>query len=162
MRRFPILFVLAAACLAPAAAAQDRPPRGLFQERCAGCHEGVGRLVEDRLVLEDGVLRGRYGGEDLRTFLRDHVDGLRPRQVERLYAVLLRVAQGRGRFQERCAICHVTAEDLVHERLILADGVLRGRYTGREVGEYLLRHGTSSAEEAAFFERLLARIAGSQ
>jgi mono/diheme cytochrome c family protein len=70
---------------------------------------------------------------------------------------VLRVAQGRGRFIERCGICHQSAETLARDKLILVGGALRGRYTGRDMTTFLLRHGTRDAEEAAFFERVLRR-----
>ena len=137
----------------------DRP--GLFQERCGACHEGAGKLAEKSLFVVDGVLLGRESGGDIRDFLADHFGDLTGLELERVYRVLLRNAQDGGRFKERCAICHVEADALAREKLILVDGQLQGRYSGRDIGTFLTGHGTRSPEEAAFFERLLRRFTAS-
>jgi hypothetical protein len=134
---------------------------GLFQEKCGRCHDRAGVLVRERLDLVDETLKGRASGRDLREILPRHF-GRRPNQeVEAITQALMRLARKQGRFQVRCGICHASAEEVVRHRLIIVEGELRGRYTGRDIGEFLTRHGTSSAEEAAFFEDVLRRIARS-
>ena len=44
---------------------------------------------------------------------------------------------------------------------MVVDGALLGRYTGRDIGAFLLGHGTRSAEEAAFLTDVLRRTASS-
>jgi len=142
-----------------AADTAERP--GLFQQRCGACHEGAGKLAEESLFIVDGVLFGRDSGRDMRDFLADHFGGLTGADLETVYRVLLRNAQNGGRFKERCAICHNEADALARKKLILVDGQLRGRYSGREIGAFLTGHGTRSSEEAHFFERLLRRFTAS-
>lgn len=139
--------------------AQGLEQTGLYWEHCGGCHDGAGALARKSLDLVDGVLRGRRGGTPLRDFLPGHVRKLSLEEVRVIESALLRVAQGKGRFQERCGICHRSAEDLARHHLILADGVLRGRYSGRDIGEFLASHGTRSGEEADFFHKVLRRWA---
>ncbi len=156
------VYVIALASLVMAGsmplAAQTLERPGLFRERCGNCHEGAGKLVKETLVVVEGVLRSRGSGSDVRGFLKHHLGGLSPQEAAIIYQVLLRIAERGGRFQQRCAICHVSAEELTRDKLIITDGVLRGRYTGRDIGEFLLSHGTSSPEEAAFFEGVLKRL----
>jgi hypothetical protein len=158
------LFILVVGILlvVSASRAADTTERhGLFQQRCGDCHEGAGKLAEESLFIVDGVLFGRDSGRDIRDYLADHFGGLSGARLESVYRVLLRNAQSGGRFKERCAICHVQADALAREKLILVDGQLKGRYSGREIGTFLTGHGTRSPEEAAFFERLLRRFTAS-
>ena len=160
MTRLAWLLVLLALSPVPGQA-ESAQWTGLVRERCGGCHEGAGALARDSLDLADGVLRGRRTGTALRDFLPAHLRGLSAEDARAIEAALLRVAQGKGRFRERCGICHRSAEDLARHRLILVDGVLRGRYSGRRIDAFLVSHGTRSGEEADFFRAVLRRWAPS-
>jgi hypothetical protein len=61
-------------------------------------------------------------------------------------------------FQEYCARCHQHAETL-GEQLDVVDGRLRGRYTGRDIREFLAGHGRLDAAGVEFFVDLLSRMA---
>jgi hypothetical protein len=74
---------------------------------------------------------------------------------QRLVAEDARFAQDGGRFKERCGNCHGKVDTFAQKELVLVDGRLQGRYSGRDVAAYLLTHATRSQEEAAFFEHLL-------
>ena len=134
----------------------DEQP-GLFQEKCGRCHDRAGPLVRERLTLADDTLVSRESGRDLRVILPKHFGRRGADEVAAIYRELLRVARGRGWFEVRCGVCHESAEDLARDALILRDGALVGRYTGRDITDFLRRHGTGSAEEAAFFEGVLRR-----
>lgn len=136
---------------------KDEQP-GLFRERCGACHEGAGVLAKQSLVVVDGVLFGKDSGRDIRDFLPGHFGRLTEPQLGAVYSALLRVVRDGGRFEARCAICHREATALAREKLILVDGQLRGRYTGRDIGAFLTGHGTRNPEEAAFFEGVLRRF----
>lgn len=131
---------------------------GLFQTLCGRCHDRAGVLVRDSLDVTDGILRARRSGRELSKFLPGHFGRPSPQQVDAVSQALLRIARQQGRFQTRCGICHASAEDLARHELIIVDGTLLGRYSGRKIGAFLERHGTSSAEEAAFFEAVLRRV----
>ncbi len=139
----------------PSEASQLRP--GLFQDKCGGCHERAGALVREQTVVTGGALTGARSGQDLREFLRGHFGRPSAEEIEAIYAALLRIAQGKGRFHVRCGICHDSAEALARRALAVRDGMLLGRYTGRDIAEFLRGHGTESAQEAAFFEGVLRR-----
>jgi mono/diheme cytochrome c family protein len=122
-----------------------------FEEHCGRCHAHAGDLVHEKLSVVDGVLRSRARGRDLRAFLRRHHAPADPAQVESLYSMLVRVAEGQGRFKEQCAICHVRASKLAKNKLVIADGRLRGRYTGNDIRVFLAGHGRLDADGATFF-----------
>lgn len=135
--------------------AEQRP--GLFRDKCGRCHKRAAPLVFGQMSLDDGVLFTAEKGQDLRVFLRRHYGRPKDDEIAAIYAALLRVAQGKGRFKTRCGICHESAEQVAKEFLIRRDGRLFGRYTGRDIAVFLQRHGTDSLEEAAFFTSVLER-----
>lgn len=131
---------------------------GLFHQQCGACHDRAQDLLEQRAALQEGVLRGRESGRDIRAFIGDHFGRRTEADVTAVYAELLRVAQGGGRFQQQCAVCHVSAEMLAHDSLVLRDGELYGRYSGRRIADYLARHGRLAVQkDAAFFTDVLRR-----
>lgn len=160
MTRVACLLLLLALWPIPGMAQGPEQP-GLFRALCGPCHDGAGALVRDSLDLVDGILKGRSSGTPLRDFLPGHVRDLSAEDAQAIDRALFRVAEGRGRFQERCGICHRSAEGLARHHLILAEDVLRGRYSGREIGPFLAAHGTRSNEEADFFHAVLRRWAPS-
>lgn len=157
---YPIVRLLAAlALLAPLpAAAQSEAWQGLFARQCGGCHGTARDLLRDRADLVEGVLVGRESGQTLRIYLRRHFRERSREEIAVVHAELLRVAQGGGRFSRRCAVCHESAEALARDRLILRDGRLHGRYSGRDIANHLQSHARiAGAEEATFFEKVLRR-----
>lgn len=157
---YPIVRLLAALALLapfPATAQSDERP-GLFARQCGGCHDTVRDLLRDHADLVEGVLVGRESGQKLWIYLRRHFRERSREDIAIVHAELLRVAQGGGRFRTRCAICHESAGALARDSLILRDGQLRGRYSGRNIADYLQSHARiADAEEAAFFEGVLRR-----
>lgn len=146
---------------APPRAAEPSVETGLFQEHCGRCHSRAGVLLRESLEVVDGTLRTKKSGKELQAFVAGHFGRRSQQDIEAITAALLRISRREGRFQQRCGICHSSAEDLARHELMLTGGELRGRYSGRDIGEFLQRHGTSSPEEAAFFEDVLRRIAQS-
>ncbi len=144
--------------LAGTVGAADDDARGLFQARCGKCHERAGPLVRETLRIEDSRLVRRGAGADLAAFLKRHPRGLSAAEQAAIYDALLAIAQYRGRFQESCAICHGTARELARDYLVLRDGALIGRYSGRDMAEYLPGHARMDAVDAAFFEDVLRRV----
>ncbi|MEN8197625.1 MAG: hypothetical protein ABFS30_14095, partial [Pseudomonadota bacterium] len=115
-------------------------------------------LLEEHPILKGGLLQGRRSGSDIRAFLGSHFGQRGEADIATIYMELLRIARGGGRFQQQCAICHVSAEKLARESLILRDGELYGRYSGRRIADYLIGHGRlAKQEDAAFFEQVLRR-----
>ncbi|MBE9553969.1 MAG: hypothetical protein IMF05_10945 [Proteobacteria bacterium] len=160
MRKSPLLATLSVlVALAPwTAMAQDAKWPGLYFEQCGNCHGSADALLEERAILKSGVLLGRSSNRDIRTFLGSHFGQRSSEDVDIVYREILRVARGGGRFKQQCAICHVSAEELARKSLILRDGELYGRYSGRRIADYLTGHGRlATQEDAVFFEQVLRR-----
>ena len=68
-----------------------------------------------------------------------------------------------GFYKERCEICHDRAYDLARLRLIQRDGRLVGRYSGRDMANFLPNHARMTAGEAArMLEALTALLMGAR
>jgi mono/diheme cytochrome c family protein len=129
----------------------------LFEERCQSCHGHAGDFAREHLSIVEGVLRGRT--PDLRRFLERHHGPRTAAEADALYQMFFRQVEAGGRFKQRCGICHDSAADLARNRLIVVDGTLRGRYTGRDIHAFLLDHGRLDAKDAAFFYDALLQVA---
>lgn len=152
----PLLVTIGAvlAVIAGTAAAAQ----GLYFERCGACHGPAGQLAESGLVVDGDILRTRRTKADLRDFLGDHGGDLTAPEIETVYAALRRVAQGTGRFREKCGMCHPSAKTLAQRKLIMREGALVGRYTGRDIDTFLTSHGRIAEDEVPFFSTVLVRV----
>jgi len=128
----------------------------LFEQRCQSCHGHAGDFAREHLSIVDGVLRGRT--PNLRRFLERHHGPRTAAEADALYRMFFRQVEAGGRFKQRCAICHDSAANLARDRLIVVDGTLRGRYTGRDIRAFLLDHGRLDAKDAAFFYDALLQV----
>ena len=63
--------------------------------------------------------------------------------VEHLEAILV----SGGVFREKCTACHRRAVGLARTWLVLKDGKVTGRYTGRDIGAFLENHGRLTEDE---------------
>lgn len=149
----------ATAVQAADAAAEDEDFHELFEARCMGCHGHAGDFARQNLVLTDGVLRGRESGREIAPFLRRHKGGLDAEQTARFVDIFTKQVESGGLFQERCGMCHASARGVVRNYLILRNGELVGRYSLRDIRQFLAEHGRSDAEEAAYFYDALLAIA---
>ena len=130
----------------------------LWEERCGECHGESAQFVRGSLRVIDGRLQGKRPGTDLRVFMLRHRGGLPESHAPAVYDMLLAQATTPPRFREQCGICHVRAADLARESLILRDGDLVGRYSGRRVSEFLHGHGRLDEAGVEFFTELLGRV----
>jgi hypothetical protein len=147
------------ACLSFATEAIPFDVHTMFESRCGRCHEHAGDLAREKLVIADGRLRGRTSGNDIRNFLPGHYGNPDQMETAALYELLLWQVKAGGKFKTRCAICHVRARELGRLKLVLDGPVLRGRYSGRDMSEFLVTHGRIQAAEVDFFLQLLKRMA---
>ena len=127
-----------------------------WEQRCEDCHGHAGAFARRVLGVEDGELLGRHHRDDLMLFLQNH--GVPVSRVKPLYDMLLAQAVVDPRFKDKCGGCHENAAGLARESVLLRDGVLFGRESGRPVAEYLKRHGKLRQDEVPFFVELLSRI----
>ncbi|MDU8911613.1 hypothetical protein [Aestuariicoccus sp. MJ-SS9] len=146
MKPYAVLFGLLLAVPLGTARAQDI--HAVFEERCLECHGHMGPFVEDHLRLENDVLTGA-ATPDLAAFLRQHEGGLNTDEL----AVFLQTAEqqirAEGFFRERCALCHDRARVFVRKKMIVKDGMLVDRYSGRNIGMFMRGHARITPEEAA-------------
>ena len=129
-----------------------------FESRCGECHQHMGDLAQESLTYIDGTLSGQTSGKDIRIFLPNHYGKPTPKETAALYDQLLWQIQAGRKFKTRCAICHVRARTLAQKKLLRDNDTLRGRYTGRDMTEFLKHHGRIDAEEVVFFIQLLTRL----
>ncbi|WP_431861130.1 hypothetical protein [Azospirillum sp.] len=148
---------LTVAMISPGFAAADTFDLHWFwDQRCEDCHGHAGAFARNALSVEDGKLVGRHHRDDLMLFLQNH--GVPASRVKPVYDMLLAQAETGPRFKDKCGNCHENAAALVRESVVLRDGVLVGRESGRPVAEFLKRHGKLGQDEVPFFVDLLARI----
>lgn len=141
--------------LAGTAGAADVDPHALFEDRCSGCHGHAGSFARERLQIADGELMRGAAGSPVAPFLAGHMGGQSPDEVAALVDMMTRQLSSHALFEERCRICHDRAHELARLELIVEDGVLRGRYTDRDIADFLLHHGRSTPEEAALLTEML-------
>ena len=167
MRVFALTLLTLSALLTLTREAAATDARALYDERCAECHISSQELVEVTLVIKDGVLKSATSGTDMRKYLTRHRGRLNAEEVAAVYDLLF--AQlvscpstpelGRGGFQAKCALCHVSAKELVRERLVRdADGTVRGRYTGESLAQFLASHGRTCSDDVNYFVNMLTTM----
>jgi mono/diheme cytochrome c family protein len=155
---FPVALFIAMFLSTSAGHAQTGEWPGLYFERCGKCHGNADAILDKHIEPGDGKLFSRRSRQDLRIVLGNHFTPLDRSEVEAIYMEVLRVAQGSGRFKQQCAICHISAEQLAREYLVLRDGELFGRYSGRSIERFLTGHGRlETRDDVAFFVEVLQR-----
>ncbi|TXC65391.1 hypothetical protein FSC37_02610 [Piscinibacter aquaticus] len=158
--RFFLAFAAAAALCSAAHAATDL--HNYWDSRCRECHGESAAFARSTLSVEAGRLLGRHHRDDLATFLRQHY------LSDDLVAPVLQMLQAQATtspvFKDKCAGCHGSASQFARESLVMRDGVLTGRASGRPVREYLQRHGKLAPEQVgpmvATLERVLGEVGG--
>lgn len=146
------------AAMLAGASAQSADLHALYERHCAGCHAPhAGDFVRDSLERRDGGLVGRRNGREIRAFLAAGHGHLDAGEAVAMAAHLAAIAKANGLFQDKCRICHDRAADFARRRLILRDGRLEGRYTGRQIKPFLSGHGRLEAREIETILEMLAR-----
>lgn len=108
----------------------------LWHNHCADCHGHAGEFSRKFLKVSDGELQGAHHVHDLRQFLSNH--HLAGNEVDAVYNMLLAQANTQARFKDECSSCHDSAAEFIRAELVLRDGVLVSRISGRPVGEFLM------------------------
>ncbi len=141
-----------------AVSAQTNDPHRLYEEHCAGCHPPhAGEFVQKNLLQADDEVVGRRSGKELRSLLASGHGKLAPGDSHVLVAHLVFVLEGRALYREKCLICHDRGVVLARTKLILSDGMLVGRYTGREIETFLGNHGRLEGVEIPTIVQMLER-----
>lgn len=147
----------------PAALAQTIDPHELYEQRCSGCHAlHAGEFVHDNLKRLGDKIVGRDTGKELRSFLTGGHGKLAPLEMDVMVAHLASILEAGALFREQCLICHGRAVALARSQIILRDGRLVGRYTGRDIGTFLENHGRLKGDQIATVVQMLERQLATQ
>ncbi|WP_425101535.1 c-type cytochrome [Tropicibacter sp. S64] len=148
--------LLAFLLLWPALALAQADAHDVYESACARCHTAhAGAFVFEAMKAQDGVLTGLRSGKPVGAFLAQGHGRVSAEEATLLTEHFKVVLAGGRVFQEKCAICHGRARELVRLKLIVKDGVLVGRYSGVEVEPFLSGHGRLRPEEVpVVLERL--------
>ncbi|MCP5364782.1 MAG: cytochrome c [Hyphomicrobiales bacterium] len=147
----------------PAASAQATDPHALYERRCARCHAPhAGEFVPDHLERHGDTIVGRRTGQELRSFLSAGHGRLSAGEIDVIVAHLDFILKQEALFREHCLICHGRAVDLARSQLVIRNGALMGRYTGREIKTFLEHHGRLKTNDVPRVVEMLERQLNSQ
>ncbi len=150
------IVVLVAVC-AMSAVATATDLHKLWDDRCGDCHGHSADFAREFLSVADDKLYGQHSDRDLHLFLSDHYL-VGSDQVDAVYAMLFAQASSQAQFKAKCGACHQQAAQLARQSLVLRDGELYARNSGRLIREFMQRHGGLEVDEVAFFVQLLTRL----
>ena len=138
--------------------AQGIDPHRLYEDRCAGCHDfHAGDFVHNSLVLSDGKIIGRKNSKELLAFLNAGHGKLSGQEIDAMVAHLENIQKSGRLFHDKCVICHDRAVVLARTKLIIKNGRLIGRYSDRDMEEFLTDHGRLEPDEVAKMLKVLNR-----
>lgn len=158
MENRTILWVGILVCAAVSASAQQVDPHRTYERKCGTCHAAhAGDFAWEAVTETDDGLAGRVSGRPVRDILAGGHGGLTEPEVEALLDQFALIRQSDRLFRKKCRICHDSAVRLARLELILDDGRLRGRYTGRDIEAFLHRHGRLDPSEVARMITILRR-----
>ena len=107
----------------------------------------------------DGSLRLKGSGVPLSAFLGKHPVRLADDDLRALLETLATIVSNGAEFHARCTVCHGQVEQFARANLVLQNGILVGRYSGREIAPFLNSHARLDADGGAFFLTVLKRFA---
>lgn len=147
----------------PAASAQAIDPHALYEQRCSHCHAPhAGEFVPDHLEHHGDAIVGRRTGKALHSFLSAGHGRLSADEIDVIVAHLAFILEQEALFRKHCLICHGRAVDLARSQLVIRNGTLMGRYTGRTTETFLEHHGRLQANDVARVVKMLERQLSSQ
>ncbi|MGI9508937.1 MAG: hypothetical protein ACR2QJ_06275 [Geminicoccaceae bacterium] len=139
-------------------AAQTQPidPHWLFEEKCGRCHEHSGTFAREKLTIENGEVVGLRSGKLALKTLASHFGKLSDADAGLIVDMFRRQIESGGLYESKCRFCHDPAKDLARQTLILRNGQLTGRYSGRSIEKFLSYHGRLVGDELAVMLDMLA------
>jgi len=151
-----VLAMLLTTALAQAQPASD--PHLLFEGKCLTCHGHAGPFARDHLLLGDTGLTTSKG-IPLRDFLSRHMSGLPDKDIAALHTLFRQNLTSGALFERNCRFCHDRARNFARLNLILRDDRLVGRYSGRDVAQFLPGHGRLGPADARAMLEVLRSLA---
>ena len=138
--------------------AQSIDPHRLYEERCARCHvPHAGDLVHNDLFQSGGKIIGRETSKELRALLDAGHGRLNGQEINVMVDHLVSILESGRIFHKKCKICHDQAVVLARSELIIRNGRLTGRYTGRDMEAFLTYHGRLEEDEVGKMLKVLRR-----
>lgn len=158
MKHRVVLWLCLAICGAGAGLAQELDPHRVYEQKCSGCHAPhAGDFVWDSLTDTADGLAGRKSGRPLRDFLEQGHGRLSAPEIDALLEQFALIRQSGRLFRTKCRICHDSAVELARHDLILEDDRLTGRYSGRDIADFLNGHGRLTPSETEQMIEVLTR-----
>lgn len=128
----------------------------IWKNACFACHGESGDMARNRLIVKDGKLQGPLHKDRLRAFMTNHY--LSESKAEAVYAMLLKKATTKSRFEQQCSRCHQSVMELVREKMLLHNGTLYQRESQTPVYVFLQTHQNLTEKDIRFFARQLTFI----
>jgi len=158
MRRLTAFLFLAILATTSTVLAQETDPHEIYERSCARCHEAhAGDFAHNRLELKDDRLIGTSSGRDVETFLAGGHGRLGAAERQILIDQLIAIRRSGRLYHDKCLTCHERAADFARSRLIVKDGVLMGRYSGKKTSDVLQDHGRLAPDEVGRMIEVLRR-----
>ncbi len=159
MRALSILIFLAVVIgITPRASSQTIDPHRLYEQNCSQCHEPhAGEFVRNRLVRSGEELIGSKSRRNLRTILEAGHCKLTPQEIDAILLHFMNIDQSGQLYENKCRICHDRAVIMARMNLVLKDGRLVGRYSGKNIEQFLSRHGRLEPNEVSEMLAVLRR-----
>jgi len=99
-------------------------------------------LGRQMLEVRDGKLLAKKSGKDLPSILTRHRSTQQNRaEIEALIEAFRRNISSGSLYQRKCIDCHDRARDFARNRLTIDQSILKGRYSGRVIEDFLKGHG---------------------
>ena len=159
VRKWLFVFrMLALTCWVGMAHAQQIDPHSVYEKNCSGCHAPhAGEFVSQSTKMTSGTLVGKESGKPVSDYLAAGHGGLSVVEAEVLMEHMFGIWKSGRVFQQKCKICHTNAKELARSTLILRDDMLLGRYSDRNIAQFLTNHGRIDPDEVQRMVEVLKR-----
>ena len=127
-----------------------------WDSRCEECHGDADDFSRKYLWVIDGQLQGRHHIDGLRLFMSNHY--VPQHEIDAIHDMLMAQANTLARFDSECSSCHLGAEAFVRKSIATGVAGMTGVESGMIVSEFLQTHRELSADDVAFFTRLITRV----
>lgn len=143
--------------------AENPDAHEIYENSCSRCHEDhAGDFVHAALQLKNNAAVSVRTGLSADDYMKSGHGKLLSEHIAALNTLFLFILENDGLFQSHCRICHGPARLLAKSKLIVKDGVLMGRYTGRNIQEFLYGHGRLTKSEAEKMTDILSGFRAAQ